>query len=136
MEFLPEAADCRSPESPGRAAIEVLVIRTLHEIGIPTHLKGYQYLREAVILSLEDFHLLETVTTGLYPRIAVRFDTTPSRVERAIRHAIKVAWEKGGLQNYPTHFGFTASAVTRPTNSECISLMVEKLRLEMKSPLS
>ena len=58
MEFLPEAADCRSPESPGRAAIEVLVIRTLHEIGIPTHLKGYQYLREAVILSLEDFHLL------------------------------------------------------------------------------
>ena len=136
MEFLPEAADCRSPESPGRAAIEVLVIRTLHEIGIPTHLKGYQYLREAVILSLEDFHLLETVTTGLYPRIAVRFDTTPSRVERAIRHAIEVAWEKGSLKDYPMHFGFTASTVTKPSNAECIALMTDKLRLQIIAPVS
>lgn len=117
----------------GRSGEEALVTGMLHEIGVPAHLKGYQYLREAVVLSLGDISLLGAITTVLYPRIADRFDTTPSRVERAIRHAIKVAWERGSLKNYPLHFGFTVSDGAKPCNSECIALMVDKLQLQVKS---
>ena len=136
MELHMEEADGQARERSGRIEMEALVTGVLHEIGMPAHLKGYQYLREAVVLSLEDLSLLGAVTTVLYPRIAVRFDTTPSRVERAIRHAIEVAWEKGSLKDYPMHFGFTASTVTKPSNAECIALMTDKLRLQINAPVS
>lgn len=117
----------------GRSGEEALVTGMLHEIGVPAHLMGYQYLREAVLLSLGDMSLLRAITTALYPQIAQRYDTSPSRVERAIRHAIKVAWERGSLKNCLLRFGFTASGASKPSNSECIALMVDKLQLRLKS---
>ena len=112
---------------------EALVTEMLHGVGVPAHLKGYRYLREAVLLSLEDMSLLGAVTTVLYPRVAVRFDTTPSRVERAIRHAIEVAWEKGSLKDYPQLFGYPLANVTKPSNAEFIALIADELQLQRKS---
>lgn len=123
----------RSWQSQGCSGEEALVSEMLHEIGVPAHLMGYQYLREAVLLSLGDMSLLRAITTALYPQIAQRYDTSPSRVERAIRHAIKVAWERGSLKNYLLRFGFTASGASKPSNSECIALMVDKLQLYLKT---
>ena len=123
----------RDWQSQGCSEEEALVTELLHEIGIPAHLMGYQYLREAVILSLGDMSLLKAITTALYPQIARRFDTTPSRVERAIRHAIKAAWERGSLKNYLLRFCFTASGASKPSNSECIALMADRLQLQLKA---
>ena len=129
MELHTAQAQMREP----RITAEALVTEMLHGVGVPAHLKGYRYLREAVLLSLEDMSLLGAVTTVLYPRIAARFDTTPSRVERAIRHAIEVAWERGSLKDYPQLFGFTFANVTKPSNAEFIALIADELQLQRKS---
>ena len=113
--------------------MEVVVTDIIHQIGIPAHIKGYHYLREAILLSLSDTDMLESVTKSLYPSVAKKFDTTPSRVERAIRHAIETAWDRGDLDTIQTMFGYTVSGGKgKPTNSEFIALITDNLRLKYK----
>lgn len=103
----------------------------IHEIGVPAHIKGYQYLREAIIMSVNDIEMLNSITKILYPTIAKRFQTTPSRVERAIRHAIEVAWSRGKMDTIDELFGYTIhNGKGKPTNSEFIALISDKIRLE------
>ena len=103
----------------------------IHEIGVPAHIKGYQYLREAIVCAINDASLLEKITGRLYPQVAKTFQTTPSRVERAIRHAIEVAWDRGDLDTLQKYFGFTVSNTKgKPTNSEFIALIADFVRLE------
>jgi len=105
----------------------------IHEIGVPAHIKGYQYLREAIMMSVEDAEMLNSITKILYPTIAKKFQTTPSRVERAIRHAIEVAWNRGKTDTIDELFGYTISnGKGKPTNSEFIALIADKIRLEYK----
>lgn len=109
------------------------VTQMLHEIGIPAHIKGYQYLRDAIIISVGDQEMLTSVTKILYPTIAKKHDTTPSRVERAIRHAIEVAWNRGEMDTINDLFGYTVSTGKgKPTNSEFIALIADKIRLDYK----
>lgn len=109
------------------------VTQILHEIGIPAHIKGYQYLRDAIIISVEDQEMLASVTKILYPSIAKKHQTTPSRVERAIRHAIEVAWSRGKMDTINDLFGYTISTGKgKPTNSEFIALIVDKIRLDYR----
>ena len=110
------------------------VTRMLHEIGIPAHIKGYQYLRDAIAISVHEDDTLISVTKVLYPAIAKQHDTTASRVERAIRHAIEVAWERGRLEAIYDLFGYTVSTGKgKPTNSEFIALIADKIRLDYKN---
>ena len=114
--------------------IEALVTNIIHEVGVPAHIKGYQYLREAIIMVINDIEVINQITKSLYPQIAVKFKTTPSRVERAIRHAIEVAWGRGQQEVVENIFGYTISAAKgKPTNSEFIAMIADKLRLELKS---
>ena len=114
--------------------LETDVTTIIHEIGVPAHIKGYQYLREAIIMSVNDMEMLNSITKILYPTIAKKFQTTPSRVERAIRHAIEVAWGRGQQEAVEQIFGYTISASKgKPTNSEFIAMIADKLRLELKS---
>lgn len=114
--------------------IETMVTGIIHEIGVPAHIKGYQYLREAILLAVEDMDVINSITKVLYPRVAKTFDTTPSRVERAIRHAIEVAWDRGDLDTLQRFFGYTVSNTKgKPTNSEFIALIADKLQLQLKS---
>ena len=116
-----------------RENLESRVTNMLHEIGIPAHIKGYQYLRDAIIISVKDQEMLASVTKILYPTIAKRFQTTPSRVERAIRHAIEVAWGRGSLEVIDELFGYTISTGKgKPTNSEFIALIADKICLDYK----
>ena len=109
------------------------VTQLLHEIGIPAHIKGYQYLRDAIAISVEEEDMLISVTKVLYPTIAKRHQTTPSRVERAIRHAIEVAWSRGQVDTINDLFGYTISnGKGKPTNSEFIALVSDKIRLDYK----
>ncbi len=109
------------------------VTHMLHEIGIPAHIKGYQYLRDAIIMSVEDHEMLSSVTKILYPAIAKKHQTTASLVERAIRHAIEVAWGRGRLETINELFGYTVSnGKGKPTNSEFIALIADKIRLDYK----
>ena len=113
--------------------MKVVVTEIIHQIGIPAHIKGYHYLREAILLSLEDEEMLESVTKLLYPTVAKRFNTTASRVERAIRHAIETAWDRGDLDTIQNLFGYTVSVGKgKPTNSEFIALITDNLRLKYK----
>ena len=113
--------------------IETLVTGIIHEIGVPAHIKGYQYLREAIILAVEDMDVINAITKVLYPQVAKTFQTTPSRVERAIRHAIEVAWDRGDLDTLQRFFGYTVSNTKgKPTNSEFIALIADKLQLQLK----
>ncbi|HZK44527.1 MAG TPA: sporulation transcription factor Spo0A [Syntrophomonadaceae bacterium] len=113
--------------------LEVEVTKIIHEIGVPAHVKGYQYVRAAIILVVEEINYLGAVTKELYPTIAQKYDTTPSRVERAIRHAIELAWDRGDLDNINKFFGYTISGEKgKPTNSEFIAIIADKLRLENK----
>ena len=106
----------------------------IHEIGVPAHIKGYQYLREAIMMSVNDTEMLHSITKILYPTIAKRFQTTPSRVERAIRHAIEVAWSRGKMDTIDELFGYTVNnGKGKPTNSEFIALIADKIRLEYKN---
>lgn len=114
--------------------LEALVTNIIHEVGVPAHIKGYQYLREAIIMVVNDIDVINQITKSLYPKIAHKFNTTPSRVERAIRHAIEVAWGRGQQEAVENIFGYTISASKgKPTNSEFIAMIADKLRLELKS---
>ena len=114
--------------------IEALVTNVIHEIGVPAHIKGYQYLREAIIMVVSNIDMINQITKQLYPEIAEKYHTTPSRVERAIRHAIEVAWGRGQQDVVESIFGYTISAAKgKPTNSEFIAMIADKLRLELKS---
>ncbi|MEY8387060.1 sporulation transcription factor Spo0A [Oscillospiraceae bacterium 38-13] len=106
------------------------VTSVIHEIGVPAHIKGYQYLREAIIIAVNDIEVINAVTKVLYPAVAKRFNTTPSRVERAIRHAIEVAWDRGDLETLQKYFGYTVSNTKgKPTNSEFIAMIADRLML-------
>ena len=112
-------------------ALENAVTNMIHEVGIPAHIKGYQYLREAIMLSVQDMEMLNSITKLLYPTIAAKYDTTPSRVERAIRHAIEVAWGRGTMETLDRLFGYTINyGKGKPTNSEFIALITDKIRLQ------
>lgn len=114
-------------------SLESTVTAIIHEIGVPAHIKGYQYLREAIIIAVEDMEVINAVTKILYPEVAKRFSTTASRVERAIRHAIEVAWDRGDLETLQKYFGYTVSnAKGKPTNSEFIAMIADRLQLERK----
>ena len=118
----------------GRSDIESMVTGIIHEIGVPAHIKGYQYLREAIIIAVNDMDVINAITKVLYPQVAKTFNTTPSRVERAIRHAIEVAWDRGDLDTLQRFFGYTVSNTKgKPTNSEFIALIADKLQLQLKS---
>ena len=118
--------------APGQS-IEALVTGIIHEIGVPAHIKGYQYLREAIIIAVGDMDVINAITKVLYPQVAKTFQTTPSRVERAIRHAIEVAWDRGDLDTLQRFFGYTVSNTKgKPTNSEFIALIADKLQLQLK----
>ena len=117
-----------------KVSIETLVTNIIHEIGVPAHIKGYQYLREAIIIAVNDMDVINAITKVLYPEVAKNFGTTPSRVERAIRHAIEVAWDRGDLDTLQSFFGYTVSNTKgKPTNSEFIALIADKLQLQLKS---
>lgn len=118
---------------PNRKILEAEVTDIIHEVGVPAHIKGYQYLREAIIMSVNDMEMLNSITKILYPEIAKRFQTTPSRVERAIRHAIEVAWSRGKMDTIDKLFGYTINyGKGKPTNSEFIALITDKIRLQME----
>ena len=114
--------------------LESVVTEIIHEIGVPAHIKGYQYLREAIILTINDMDVINAVTKVLYPTVAKKFDTTPSRVERAIRHAIEVAWDRGDIETLQKFFGYTVSNIKgKPTNSEFIAMIADCLSLRQKA---
>lgn len=111
--------------------LEMVVTEMIHQLGVPAHIKGYHYLRAAILASIENQALLESVTKMLYPTVAQQFDTTSSRVERAIRHAIEIAWDRGDLDTINSFFGYTVNNCKgKPTNSEFIALLTDKLRLQ------
>jgi len=123
-----------SNDSKKEENLEALVTNIIHEVGVPAHIKGYQYLREAIMMVVNDIEVINQITKSLYPKIAFKFSTTPSRVERAIRHAIEVAWGRGQQEAVENIFGYTISAAKgKPTNSEFIAMIADKLRLELKS---
>ena len=114
--------------------LESAVTELIHEIGVPAHIKGYQYLREAIILTVREMDVINAVTKVLYPAVAKKFATTPSRVERAIRHAIEVAWDRGDLETLQKFFGYTVSNIKgKPTNSEFIAMIADHLSLGMRA---
>ena len=113
--------------------LENTVTSIIHEVGVPAHIKGYQYLREAILIAVADMDVINAVTKVLYPEVAKRFNTTASRVERAIRHAIEVAWDRGDLETLQKYFGYTVSnAKDKPTNSEFIAMIADRLVLEQR----
>ena len=117
----------------GSPDLEATVTEVIHEIGVPAHIKGYQYLREAIIITINDMEVINAVTKVLYPAVAKKFGTTPSRVERAIRHAIEVAWDRGDLETLQKFFGYTVSCIKgKPTNSEFIAMIADCLSLRRK----
>ena len=116
-----------------RPDIESQATKIIHQIGVPAHIKGYQYIREAIILTVKDMELINAVTKALYPMVAKKFATTSSRVERAIRHAIEVAWDRGDIEVLQKYFGYTVSNIKgKPTNSEFIAMIADNLRLKYK----
>lgn len=119
--------------APSQRDLEVEVTNMMHEIGVPAHIKGYQYLRDAIMMVVKDLDIINSITKQLYPSIAREYNTTPSRVERAIRHAIEVAWSRGQMETIDALFGYTVNlGKGKPTNSEFIAMVADKLRLEMK----
>lgn len=114
--------------------LEMMVTEIIHQIGVPAHIKGYHYLRDAIMLSVTDPDIINAVTKRLYPTVAADYGTTPSRVERAIRHAIEVAWDRGDVDILNSYFGYTIhNGRGKPTNSEFIAMISDKLRLELKA---
>ena len=131
-----DASAQTAPQTPGQTprSLEKDVTDMIHEIGVPAHIKGYQYLREAIMMSVQDIEMLNSITKILYPTIAKKYQTTPSRVERAIRHAIEVAWSRGRMETLDALFGYTINTGKgKPTNSEFIALIADKIRLQYKS---
>ena len=124
-----QSAEAMHPD----ADLEEIVTDIIHEIGVPAHIKGYQYLREAIILTIKDMDMINAVTKVPYPEVAKHFGTTPSRVERAIRHAIEVAWDRGDVETLQKFFGYTVSGIKgKPTNSEFIAMIADNLSLKRK----
>ena len=125
-----------SANVPGKevADLEAQVTKIIHQIGVPAHIKGYQYLRTAIIMSINDSEVINSVTKILYPTVAKKYNTTSSRVERAIRHAIEVAWDRGDLDVLNSFFGYTVqNSRGKPTNSEFIAMIADNLRLKNKA---
>jgi two-component system response regulator (stage 0 sporulation protein A) len=119
---------CENPD------VETMVTEMIHEIGIPAHIKGYQYLRHAIMLVIDNLDVINSITKTLYPTVAQDFRTTSSRVERAIRHAIEVAWDRGDTEVLNSIFGYTiATSKGKPTNSEFIAMIADRLRLQIKN---
>lgn len=113
--------------------LEAQVTKIIHQIGVPAHIKGYQYLRTAIIMTINDNDIINSVTKILYPSVAKRYQTTSSRVERAIRHAIEVAWDRGDVDTLNSYFGYTIQTSRgKPTNSEFIAMIADNLRLSNK----
>lgn len=113
--------------------LDVEVTKIIHQMGVPAHIKGYQYLRDAIMLVIDDVSLLGAVTKELYPMIAEKYHTTPSRVERAIRHAIELAWDRGNVDMMNRFFGYTINVERgKPTNSEFIAMIADKVRIQAK----
>lgn len=130
---IPEAIGCDTSSVDSDLDLEMRVTDIIHEIGVPAHIKGYQYLRESIIMTVRDIDAIKAMTKFLYPTVAKKFQTTSSRVERAIRHAIEVAWDRGDINVLQRTFGYTISNVKgKPTNSEFISMLADKLRLQLK----
>ena len=116
--------------------MEVVITDIIHQLGVPAHIKGYHYLRTAILNSIEDKNMLDSITKQLYPTVADIYDTTSSRVERAIRHAIEIAWDRGNVDTLNSFFGYTVdTGKGKPTNSEFIALITDKLRLRYKAAL-
>jgi two-component system response regulator (stage 0 sporulation protein A) len=114
--------------------LDVAVTNIIHEMGVPAHIKGYHYLRDAILMVISDINLLGAVTKELYPMIAQKYNTTPSRVERAIRHAIELSWDRGNVEMMTKFFGYTINLERgKPTNSEFIAMVADKLRIEVKA---
>ena len=136
IENLLRLAEKRSEQfhAPG---LEEMVTAIIHEVGVPAHIKGYQYVREAIMITVEDMEVINSVTKILYPEVAKRYHTTPSRVERAIRHAIEVAWDRGDIETLQRFVGYTVSNIKgKPTNSEFIAMISDRIRLRVKSNLA
>jgi two-component system response regulator (stage 0 sporulation protein A) len=113
--------------------MEAQVTKIIHQIGVPAHIKGYQYLRTAILMTIEDNDIINSVTKILYPTVAKKYQTTTSRVERAIRHAIEVAWDRGDVDTLNSYFGYTIqNSRGKPTNSECIAMIADNLRLKYR----
>lgn len=130
---LPSQEEVLLPARTSDANLEAAVTEIIHEIGVPAHIKGYQYLREVIILTINDMDIINAVTKVLYPEVAKKFGTTPSRVERAIRHAIEVAWDRGDIEVLQKFFGYTVSNIKgKPTNSEFIAMIADCLSLRQK----
>jgi len=111
--------------------LEVTITDILHQIGVPAHIKGYHYLRDSIIMSVRHPEIINAVTKELYPSVAKKYETTPSRVERAIRHAIEVAWDRGDVDVLNSYFGYTIhNSRGKPTNSEFIAMISDRLRLQ------
>lgn len=123
-----------SPINIDEFSIELKVTQILHEIGVPAHIKGYHYLRDSIIMSVEHPEIINAVTKQLYPSVAKKYETTSSRVERAIRHAIEVAWDRGDVDVLNSYFGYTIhNDRGKPTNSEFIAMISDRLRLQLKN---
>ncbi len=123
----------KSPSDPQSLDIETQVTKIIHQIGVPAHIKGYQYLRTAIMMTIEDNEMINSVTKILYPTVAKKYSTTSSRVERAIRHAIEVAWDRGDIETLNSYFGYTIQQGRgKPTNSEFIAMIADNLRLQNK----
>lgn len=130
-EFTSEVKQSYRSSAPKNLEVEVTGI--MHEIGVPAHIKGYQYLRDAIMMVVKDLDIINSITKQLYPTVARQYNTTPSRVERAIRHAIEVAWSRGQVDTIDSLFGYTVNiGKGKPTNSEFIAMVADKLRLELK----
>lgn len=118
----------------GSLNIEVKVTEILHQIGVPAHIKGYHYLRDSILMSIDKPEIINAVTKELYPSVALKYETTSSRVERAIRHAIEVAWDRGDVDILNSYFGYTIhNSRGKPTNSEFIAMISDKLRLQLRN---
>ena len=114
--------------------LELLITEIIHQVGVPAHIKGYHYLRDAILMSVKDTSMINSVTKILYPTVAKKHQTTSSRVERAIRHAIEVAWDRGDLDTLDSYFGYTVQNTRgKPTNSEFIAMISDKIRLDLKA---
>lgn len=127
-------APAETSAKPNSTDLEVMITEVIHQIGVPAHIKGYHYLRESIRLSIEDPEMINSVTKLLYPTVAKTYNTTSSRVERAIRHAIEVAWDRGDVDTLNAYFGYTIhNSRGKPTNSEFIAMIADKLRLKLKA---
>ena len=126
--------DGEPDEETGKNDMEARVTKIIHQIGVPAHIKGYQYLRCAILMTIDDNDVINSVTKVLYPTVAKKYQTTTSRVERAIRHAIEVAWDRGDVDTLNSFFGYTIqNSRGKPTNSEFIAMIADNLRLKYKS---